>query len=250
MLSYERHGDGPAVVLAHGITENRHSFDPLIGPLAACYDVVAVDLRGFGQSTREPPFDPFTMASDLGGLVADLGLERPLVIGHSLGGTVVSAYAMNQTCRGVVNIDQPLRLGEFQQQLKAMESALKGSRAEFVATMTALFESMRGRLDDDEWTRLSALRTYDQEVVLEIWSLVFETPAEILDGLVESVAGAVTVPYLAIHGTDPGAGYEEWLTTHLRTATIEQWEGDGHYPHLVEPTRFLDRVRAFDSTTG
>ena len=56
------------------------------------------------------------------------------------------------------------------------------------------------------------------------------------------------VPYLALHGIDPGPDYGAWLRGVIPTATLEVWDGDGHYPHLVEPARFLDRLRAFEST--
>ena len=46
----------------------------------------------------------------------------------------------------------------------------------------------------------------------------------------------------AIHGGDPGPGYAEWLASARPGATVEVWEGDGHYPHLVHPERLAARV--------
>ena len=56
-IAYERTGSGPPLVLVHGITESRHSWDPLTPSLAERFDVVAVDLRGHGESAKVPPFD-------------------------------------------------------------------------------------------------------------------------------------------------------------------------------------------------
>ena len=105
MLAYERYGRGVPVVLAHGITESRHTWDPLILELASTYDVVVPDLRGHGESTLDGPFDSMTMAADVGELVSHLGLESPLMVGHSFGGIVVSAYAAQFPCRGVINVE-------------------------------------------------------------------------------------------------------------------------------------------------
>ncbi len=58
-------------------------------------------------------------------------------------------------------------------------------------------------------------------------------------------ARAVRCPYLAIHGIDPGPAYAAWLTGLIPTATVEVWEGLGHYPHLVDPDRFVRRLEEF-----
>ena len=55
-------------------------------------------------------------------------------------------------------------------------------------------------------------------------------------------------PVVLLHGTDPGPAYEEWLTGLVPRATVETWDGLGHWLHLVEPERFVARVRAFTAT--
>jgi pimeloyl-ACP methyl ester carboxylesterase len=244
-LAHDRVGSGPALVLVHGITESRRSWDPLVDRLAADHDVVAVDLRGHGDSPRTAPYDLVTMATDVHRVVERLDLGPAVLVGHSLGGTVVGAQGALFGARAVVDVDQPLRLDGFREGLVAVEPALRGDEAGFQAVMAALFDGVRGRLDDDGWARLSALRRADQEVVLGVWSTVLETPAADLAALVESVAGALTVPFLSLHGTDPGPGYAGWLTGLVPSATVEMWDGDGHYPHLVEPDRFVARLAEF-----
>ena len=235
-------------MLVHGITESRRSWDPLIERLAASHDVLAVDLRGHGESDLGGPYDVITMAADVHEVVEALGMERPLLIGHSLGGTVVSAYAAMYPCRGVVNIDQPMRLGDFQAALRSVESMLRGDDAAFQQVMATVFETMRGELDDEKWERLVGLRRADQEVVLGVWAAVLESEAEQLEAMVNALAAAITVPYLSVHGTDPGAGYDEWLGELVQDVRIERWDGLGHYPHLVQTDRFFDLLSEFEST--
>ena len=118
MRAHERVGAGPPLVLVHGITESRRSWDPVMAGLAASHDVVAVDLRGHGESAATPPFDLMTMAGDVHEVVAAAGLAPPLLVGHSLGGMVVTAYAAMFPCRGVVNVDQSLALAGLQHSLR------------------------------------------------------------------------------------------------------------------------------------
>lgn len=244
-------GAGPPLVLVHGITESRASWGALTDAFAAAgYAVTALDLRGHGASSRTAPYDLATMAADLGAVLADVlgevGTAEALLVGHSLGGAVVSAYAAAGPCRAVVNVDQPLRLSGFQDALRQVEPLLRGTADEFQAAIAAIFEMMAGPLAGPERTRIDAARRAEQDVVLGVWEAVLTASADELDALVDGVVGAITVPYLSLHGIDPGPEYGAWLTAKLPAATFEVWPDLGHYPHLIEPDRFVARVVAFD----
>jgi pimeloyl-ACP methyl ester carboxylesterase len=238
----------PSLVLIHGITENHHVWHPLLHSLANGRQVLAVDLRGHGDSDHSDPYDPISYATDVVETVNALGMRDPIVVGHSLGGVVASAYAAIAPCAGVINVDQPLRLGDFQQGLKEMESMLTGSHEEFETAIDMIFTSMMGPLVPSEMLRVRGLRgAADQKVVLGTWDAVLHQTAEELDATVVALAGAVTVPYLSIHGIDPGPGYAQWLTALIPTATVELWSDLGHYPMLMEPDRFVQRLVEFEA---
>jgi pimeloyl-ACP methyl ester carboxylesterase len=123
LLAHEVHGplSGPAVVLVHGITESRRSWDPLIDDLATDLRVLAVDLRGHGDSDPGDGYDPISYASDVVETMRHHGIEAPVAVGHSLGGVVVSAMAALGAVRSVVNVDQSLRLSAFKEGLTPLE---------------------------------------------------------------------------------------------------------------------------------
>jgi pimeloyl-ACP methyl ester carboxylesterase len=245
-LAYVVDGAGPDLVLVHGITESRHSWDPLIPALAASHRVIRPDLRGHGESARQAPYDLLTMADDLAAVVAAAGAEAPAVVGHSLGGAVVTAYAAaGHPCRAVVNIDQALQLGGFKDALAPIEPMLRADDGSFRAAINMVFGLLDGALPPAERARLDASSSPEHEVVLGVWAAVFESPAEELDALAGSLLGAVSVPYLALHGIDPGPDYPGWLAARLPQAVFELWPDLGHYPHLVEPERFLNRLADF-----
>ena len=250
-IDYFAAGEGRSLVLVHGITESRRAWDPLLAPLiAAGYRVVAIDLRGHGASSSIAPYDLTTMTTDLGAVLAAEGIDDALLVGHSLGGAVVSALAAGGPCRGVINVDQPLALSDFKQVLAELEPMLKGSPDEFGVAISAIFEQMAGPLAGAERWRVDNLRNADQDVVLGVWDLMFSSSVEELDAVVDAVAGAITAPYLSLHGIDPGPDYADWLTSRVATATVEVWAGLGHYPHLIEQQRFIDRIVAFDDPLG
>ncbi len=247
-IDYFAAGTGRSLVLVHGITESRRTWDPLIAPLiAAGYRVVAVDLRGHGASSKVGPYDLATMAADLGAVLREEQIDDALLVGHSLGGAVVSAFAAGGPCRGVVNVDQPLALAGFQATLQELQPMLEGDMDAFQGAIAAMFDDLAGPLDGAERWRVDHVREPDQDVVLDVWDLVFGAPADELDAVVDSIAGAITGPYLSVHGTDPGPDYDGWLTSRIPTAVVEVWPDLGHYPHLIEPDRFVARVVEFDS---
>ena len=88
-LHYLEHGgDGPTLILTHGLTANAHSFDGLIGAgLATGIRVLSVDLRGRGESDK--PESGYTMAdhaADMLGMFDTLDIDSVILGGHSFGG--------------------------------------------------------------------------------------------------------------------------------------------------------------------
>lgn len=250
-IGYVVAGAGPPLVLVHGITESHRAWDPLLEKLADRRQVVAVDLRGHGGSERRAPYDPATLASDLHAVVRELGLEAPLMVGHSLGGVVVSVYAgAGFPARGVVNVDQPLALGAFKEALEPLAPMLQGDTESFAGAVATVFAVLDGPLPAAERARLDSCSSPEQEVVLGIWGTVFDTPAEQLDALSATLLAGIRVPYLSLHGNDPGPDYAQWLRGLVPSAIVEVWPDTGHYPHLVDPARFVARLGAFDAATS
>jgi pimeloyl-ACP methyl ester carboxylesterase len=247
-IEYQLVGEGRPLLLVHGMSESTRTWEPLVDPLvAAGYEVATMDLRGHGASGRARSYDLGSMAADVGAVLDAVGFDQALLIGHSLGGAVVSAYAAGGSCRGVVNVDQPLALGSFKATLSVLEPMLRGTPEEFEGAMAAIFDQMAGPLDGAHRARVEATRRPVQEVVLGVWGLVLTAPESDLDAVVDQLAGAITVPYLSLHGIDPGPDYPGWLTSRIPTATVEVWADHGHYPHLIDPDRFVERVMGFDA---
>ena len=256
-IAWSRRGSGTPVVLVHGITESAATFDPVVERLLAHdpgLEVITLDLRGHGESGMSATYDLAAMVGDVIAVIGAAGLldhetaRRVHLVGHSLGGAVVSAAGAAIPVASVVDIDQSLQLSAFKEQLVAAESALRDPE-QFGAVIEALFASMCGPLlSDAERARVGAVRRPDQDVVLGVWDLLLTTPephiAATVDAMLAGYADHPT-PYLGLFGIDPGPGYAEWLARRVPGAVVETWEDHGHYPHLVDPDRFVDRIVAF-----
>jgi pimeloyl-ACP methyl ester carboxylesterase len=94
-LYYEIHGAGRPLILLHGGLGSGEMFGPLLPALAASHKVVAVDLQGHGRTADvDRPISIETMADDIAALVGHLGLDKPDVMGYSLGGGVAMLTAI------------------------------------------------------------------------------------------------------------------------------------------------------------
>jgi pimeloyl-ACP methyl ester carboxylesterase len=93
-LHYLAAGTGDPVVLLHGYAETSHMWRPLMALLANTHTVIAVDLRGAGQSsTPAAGYTKAEMAQDIHALALKLGYKRIRIVGHDIGLMVAYAYA-------------------------------------------------------------------------------------------------------------------------------------------------------------
>lgn len=94
-IHFREWGDAaaPPLIIVHGLRDHSHSFDDLARGLVDRYRVLALDLRGHGDSETTPYYSFGHFVLDLHNLVRALRLQRPVIIGHSMGGEVVAHYA-------------------------------------------------------------------------------------------------------------------------------------------------------------
>jgi 3-oxoadipate enol-lactonase len=92
-LRWTAAGEGsPPLVLVHGFSFDQRQWEPQVEPLSKQHRVVRYDLRGFGSSTS--PVSGYRHIDDLRRLLRSLDIERPVLVGLSLGANVVLAYAI------------------------------------------------------------------------------------------------------------------------------------------------------------
>jgi pimeloyl-ACP methyl ester carboxylesterase len=94
-LAYEEAGHGaPPILLVHGWCENAGQMRPLLEHFRRARRVVSVDLRGHGESdVPESDCSLAQFADDLAWMAGELGVHKPVVVGHSMGGAVVLELA-------------------------------------------------------------------------------------------------------------------------------------------------------------
>ncbi len=148
--AYERHGSGEPLVLLHGIGHHRQAWDPVADALAAHREVIAIDLPGFGESPAQPPSIPYSLDSAVevfAAMFRALGVERPHVVGNSLGGLIALHLARAGHVRSVTALSpagfwtEPERIYAF----TVLSTMRRGARLLPPTTVERLARSAAGR---------------------------------------------------------------------------------------------------------
>ena len=242
-LYYEEGGSGsPALLLIHGWTCDRTFLEPQFEHFRPRHRVVRVDLRGHGQSDK--PEQEYTMrafADDVAWVCGRLGLEKPVLIGHSMGGLISLTVAAErpEIPGAIVSLDSPILptpnevalLGPLTEKLRdADDSAVM---RQFVSEMMFLptdNEARKQKLVDTmasapAHVRISAfhhLLSFDHAPLLE----------------------RCRVPWLSVYAGDP-------LTELPRarelcpTLTVGQTVGSGHFLQLEVPEQVNPMIERF-----
>jgi pimeloyl-ACP methyl ester carboxylesterase len=231
------HGD-PHVLLLHGMACDRSQFGRQLRHLAPAHRVVSLDLRGHGDSDKpHGDYSTEVLVEDIRRVITNLGLNRPVVVGHSRGGSLALALAMAhpRLTRALVLLDSGIRPPDDRQRDLAPFYATLGGpdHAERVRRFaaTALLENTDGA-----------------EVAARVEAAMAATPGHVFQAMAASVmtfdnlaaAQQCPVPGLLILAARPaflGAGVLDTLPDSWQIARVV---GSGHFVHLVVP----DQVNA------
>ena len=241
-LAYDIEGTGTPVVFLHGLTFDRRTWRPVIDLLDGAVTSIAIDLPAHGDSGGEP-MSLERAAERIHRLLHSLGIERPVVAGHSMAAGVAGLYASAHPARGIVLVDQATEILPFAQMLHQVAPMLRGPA---FGQVWAGIENSLGLDRIPEPARTLVLDTHkvNHDVVLGYWDQVLNTEPAELQAWIDDKAARIQVPCLAVFGRPATDGERERLGR-LPDAQLEEWPGDGHFVHLVDPGRFAARLRAF-----
>jgi pimeloyl-ACP methyl ester carboxylesterase len=152
-LYYETRGSGRPLILLHGGLGSGEMFGPILPALAADHQVIAVDLQGHGRTADiDRPIDIRLMADDIAALIDHLGLDKPDVLGYSLGGGVAFFLASKYPAKvgKLVMVSANIRRDAIPAEMLAQQGQVSAAAAEFMkdTPMYQLYQRVAPRPQD------------------------------------------------------------------------------------------------------
>lgn len=152
-LYYETHGSGRPMILLHGGLGSGEMFGPILPTLADHHQVIAVDLQGHGRTADiDRPLEVPLMADDIAALIDHLGLDRPDVVGFSLGGGVALLTAIRHPDKvgRLVSASAHIRRSAIYADMLGQQGQVNAAAAEFMkdTPMYELYQRVAPRPQD------------------------------------------------------------------------------------------------------
>jgi pimeloyl-ACP methyl ester carboxylesterase len=244
ILPYVDHGDrdGVPVLMLHGYSDSCRSFEPILPHLPAGVRAIAVTQRGHGDASRpESGYGIRGLAADAIAVLDAIGLERAILLGHSLGSHVALRAALDAPERvaglvlaGAYTTPSDV-LYEFLGEVDALTDPVSREFA-YEFQVSTLAQPI-----PEEWLELFVAET--AKLPVRVWhGIAAAMRASHLDAELQRIAA----PTLLLHG-----GRDELFVepiTGIAGARLIRYEHAGHALHWEEPERFAADVAAFALT--
>jgi pimeloyl-ACP methyl ester carboxylesterase len=244
-LAYEETGAGePPLLFVHGLACDRRYFAPQVEHFRRDHRSIAVDLRGHGESDKpEQAYTMDALAADLAWLCAELRVERPVVVGHSMGGVVAMLLAARYPTlpAAVVLVDMPT-------------AAVEGppSASDPRSRMMAEMRGPRFREVARQFVERMFLPTDDAERRAWIVEGMTSAPQHVFTSAIEQVwtcdlataAAACSVPALYIQAATPRPELER-LGELCPRLVVGRTVGAGHFNMLEVPDQVNAMIEHF-----
>lgn len=265
-MGYRMAGEGPALLLIHGIAGSSETWREVMPALAERYRVIAPDLIGHGQSAK--PAGDYSLgayASGMRDLLHVLGVTRATIVGQSFGGGVAMqlAYQHPECCERLVLVDS----GGFGREVSWLLRFLTLPGSEYL--MPVLFPSMVRRRGNDAlrvlqgwgirmarfgemWHSYASLtESANRQSVIRTIRSVIDPGGQVVNAM-DRLYLAQAIPTLIVWGEDDSIipvshAYAAHLA--LPGSRLEIIAGSGHFPHVEAPDEFLEVLTDFIGTT-
>ena len=244
-LAYDVTGDGPPLIILHGLFGSARNWRTIAKGLAGRHRVFSLDLRNHGESPWADDMSYAAMAEDVRAFMSAQGLEAAAVIGHSMGGKAAMALALETPAFlgalivvDIAPVARPLDLRDYARFMAALDLSCAPRRADVGDRLATAIP--------DRAVRAFLL----QNLVAEGGKLRWRLNLAAIDAQMEAIGGfpedlldrRYDGPVHFITGAESGYVKPEHRDLILRlfpNTTMSVIAGAGHWVHAEKPESFL-----------
>lgn len=247
-LHYVVEGRGPAIVLVHGLGGFAESWRKTIAALAPRATVYAVDLPGFGQSTKaRGPYRLAYFARALHGFIEAVGLGQVSLVGHSLGGAVAVTHALTHPVRvermALIGSVVPGFPYQFSRSVRVAALPVLGELAALCGCAPLFKASIARCFATPDRAEIDFLvdSFYTERTTVDARAAFLATLRHVRADLIDHrpayrrALSTLDLPLILIHGRDDRVVAPSHCTAAaagLARATVRWVERCGHFPHI------------------
>jgi pimeloyl-ACP methyl ester carboxylesterase len=259
-VHYKTSGTGEDVILLHGVTSSLAMwYNGIIPALEPEFRTTVYDLRGHGLTELTPNgYTSYEMAEDLRCLLDGLGIEKPLLVGHSYGGAIATHFALRfpERTRGVVMLDSGFACLRYLRIIHEWQGWKRSNRVMPEMTLDA-FLDVDDKQDITEFLkrtldvpRVSGFRKGQSGLTPRQRRLIDQTAigSEFREvaGMTEDLLKTIQTPMLALYGeTSPYQRMAAHLEAILPRCRNEVIPGAGHFYSIWSPGLVTNRIMPF-----
>ena len=251
-LYYEIDGAGRPLVLLHGGLGAIEMFGPNLAELAKGRQVIGVDLQGHGRTADiDRPLSPELMADDIAALIKHLKLERPDIMGFSLGGGVAVQTVIRhpEVVGKLVVVSTPIRRDAFYPDILVQQRQVTAAAAEAMkqTPMYQMYASLAPRPED--WGRLLGKIGDAMKVDFDLSDQVakIKAPTLIVAGDADIFPPAHAVEVFGLLGG--GKGDPGWDGSGRPNSQLAILPGVSHYTMAIAPALASVAIAFLDEPT-
>jgi len=243
-LAYVQSGSGPALVIVHGVGGHKEDWAGVAAALSAAHTVYAVDMLGFGESSKTG--DDLGMAVQAEALLALLdaqGIDQAVFVGNSVGGWVTATFAATYPERAsrLVLIDVAGFAAMFEGEPPVNFDP--GSPAEMQALIDITINGPVARIPGLAEQAFAAYVASGEKAISATWGRSI-----FLSARLEELLPQITAPSLVLWGADDKlfpsilAGV---FSAQIAGATSQLIPDAGHFPQIDQPEATIAAITAF-----
>jgi esterase len=249
-LFYRESGEGRPIVILHGLFGSSDNWMSVTKELALKYKVYVLDARNHGQSPHDSSHTYADMAADLNEFIITHHIEKPILIGHSMGGKTIMRFAVDypDVAEKLIVVDiSPRFYGRHHETILAGLEAINletlQTRNEADAILSNYVEDLGVRM----FLLKSLYRNGDGKFA---WRINLPVINAQIDNIGEPLpdSAKIDIPTLFIRGSLSGYIEEKdrsLIQRHFSSFNIESVEGASHFVHAEKPKEVLGLIESF-----
>ncbi len=249
-LNYKKFGErDQSLIILHGLFGSLDNWQTLAKKFGEHYSTYIIDQRNHGKSPHNDTFDYSSMAEDLKEFIKEHNIEKPHLLGHSMGGKTIMQFAMQypELLNKMVVVDMAPK--QYSPHHNEVIEALQSFDVEKVETRNDA-EEMMARKIPEFGVRQFLLKNLDRvEDGKYRWKMNLPVIINSYDNILkEIIGGSFQSPTLFIRGGKSkyiGANDNELIHQLFPKAEIFTIENAGHWVHAEAPKELYDKVLDF-----